>query len=161
MAPLWTIELTGWRRKIRVGTCIAISVVAAIAAAGYLLPAHHLYSAQAHSNFADGGPLPLLALAIVGIMTPWLARRRFGAGVIAGVLGAAAAIFSCVLLILAHFLSDVTYDYGELVFWLGLFALFGLGCLMLVVEPVVYLLERRRIVRVAQPAPLPVARIHQ
>jgi hypothetical protein len=54
---------------------------------------------------------------------------------------------------------DVTGLAGEGVFVIGLVGLFVAGAATFIAEPILYVVERRRIERAALPAALPVARI--
>lgn len=131
---------------------------AAVAAVGYVLPAHRVPDyGSIHSNAADGGPLPLLVAAFVFTMALVLRRYRLGAGIAAGVIGAAGAIGAVAPVVLAHLFQHVEVHYGENVFAAGVLGMFFIGAALMIAEPVLYLLERRRIEQASRPAPLPVA----
>ena len=157
---LRTIELSGaagWCRRIALG---ALPVFAAIGALGYVLPAHQLsYDEPFHSNFADGGPLSLIVFAAVAVCTFLLRGRRFGAGMLSGLIAMGGAVCALAPVLLVHMFQNPTEGPGELLFVLGLLGLFFVGAAALIAEPILYLLERRRIERAAQPAELPVARV--
>lgn len=157
---LRTIELTEGRELARKLTLGALPVFAVIAALGYVLPAHRLeHEWVFHSNFSDGGPASLLVLAGVVLCTGLLFRHgRFGAGMGAGVLGMLGAVLALAPVFLVHMFSHVDHSYGESLFAIGELGLFFTGAAVLVVEPIVFLLERRRIVRASMPVELPVAR---
>lgn len=133
---------------------------AVVAGVGYVLPAHRLrYEKTFHSNFADGGIISLVVLAAVIVAAFALRKRRLGAGVITGVIGVAGVFGSIVPVVLAHFLSRVEEGYGEMVFALGEITLLFTSAALVVIEPILYVLERRRIERESRPATLPVATI--
>jgi hypothetical protein len=137
---------------------VAIAVLALVVAVGYLLPAHRLENAgYFHSNAADGGPMPLLALAIVIVAALLLRKLRLGAGIVAGVLGAAGAFAAVAPVVLAHMFRSPELGYGEDVFVVGVMGLFIVGVAFAIVEPIVYVLERRRVERASRPVALPMA----
>jgi len=170
---LRAIDLTGGRAALRLTLFITTAIAAIVALIGYVLPAHRLeyvpptgawldLTAQAgetsfHSNLADGGWLPLFILPVVAIGLFVLRRLRFGAGFFAAVLGGGGALLVVSPVLLVHMFSKYETAAGEGVFQLGLLVLFVASCALLVAEPAVYLLERRRIIRASQPAPLPTA----
>ncbi len=157
---LRSLELTGARAVIRRCLLISLPVFAAIGAVGYVLPAHDLHNGEgAHSNFADGGVVALLVLAAAGLCTYLLRDRRFGAGFAAGVLAMGGAVFALAPVLLAHMFQRVDDLVGEGVFAVGVIGLFCAGAATLFAEPIVYLLERRRIINAAKPAALPAARV--
>ncbi|HEY5925797.1 MAG TPA: hypothetical protein VIV11_29120 [Kofleriaceae bacterium] len=157
---LRAIELSGaaaWCRRITLG---ALPVFAAIGALGYVLPAHQLsYDEPFHSNYADGGPWSLVVLAAVAVSTFLLRKRGFGAGIAAGVTAMGGAVWAVAPVLLAHMFQNPTDGPGELVFALGILGLFFVGAIAFIAEPILYVLERRRIVRATLPAELPVARV--
>ncbi len=133
---------------------------ALVAAVGYVLPAHRLQGeADFHSNFHDGGVISLFILGAVAVIAYALRNLRLGSGMITGVIGAAGAFFALMPVILAHFLSSYDEGVGQGIFIIGELALFFSGLVMLVGEPVLYVLERRRIERDSRPAELPVAAV--
>jgi hypothetical protein len=150
------VKLVGaraWIRRVWFGATIALSAIGAV---GYLLPAHQAHGVW-HSNFADGGPIPLLVFAALGVIALLLRKRGLGAGIAMGVLSTAGAIVSVVPVVLAHLFADVQHDgIGETMFASGVIGLF-FGGLFALVEPVLYLTQRRSDERVEL---IPVARIH-
>lgn len=151
------MALTGPRATIRNIGFYAVAALAAMSAIGYLLPAHRLEGETFHSNAADGGPFPLVALSIVVVAALLLRRLHLGAGMIAGILGAGGA-FACVIaVLLRHMFSSPEIAYGEHVFALGVLGSFFVGIAFVIAEPILYVLERRRVERASRPAPLPVA----
>lgn len=173
---LTAVVLTGPREVIRSIAFLVISIAATLAAIGYVLPAHRLKPLPTshsgldlapedaevafHSNLADGGPLPLLVLPLVAVLVLLLMRQRhLGTGILAGILGCGAAFLSILQVLLTHFLSRVELAYGERVFAFSMLVLLFTSVALVLVEPVLYLLERRRIEQAAKPAPLPVATI--
>jgi ABC-type spermidine/putrescine transport system permease subunit II len=157
---LRTFDLTSRRASVRQALTYVMLSAALVAAVGYVLPAHRLDGdAGFHSNFADGGVLPVILLGFAAAVVFALRKLRFGAGMISGIVSGAAAFFSVVPVILIHMFDSYEEGYGEALFAVGVLALFASGVLSLVVEPVLYVLERRRIERDARPAALPVATI--
>jgi hypothetical protein len=171
---LRSIALTGRRGLVRRAGFLVVGAAAVVAAIGYVLPAHRLVyvprragvfdlAAQPgatafHANYADGGVLPLLALAIAAVAALLLRRCRWlGAGVIAGVAGASAAVVTVMPLILVHMFSRYETASGEHLFACGVVGLFVAGCALVVVEPLLFVLERRHLARRTRPAPLPLA----
>jgi hypothetical protein len=153
------LALTGWRAVVRKLLFAAVPLAAAVALIGYLLPAHRLRGEHAfHSNFADGGPFPVLVLVFAGAIAVLLRRRGHGAGYMVGVIGAGGAIGAFGSVLLAHFLSRVEYALGEPVFVLAAIGLFFAGVALLLAEPIVYLTERRRLERDVDPQ-FPSARV--
>jgi hypothetical protein len=149
----------------------ALAVAAAATAIGYVLPAHRLVyvphsggwldlAAQPgepsfHSLLHDGGGLPLLGLLVVFLTALLVRKRGLGAGMLAGVLAVGGAFLAIVPLILVHLFARYESGIGDLVFGLGLFGTFIGGCVMTVSEPILYVLERRRIERTTRPMKLP------
>jgi hypothetical protein len=101
--------------------------------------------------------LPLVALAIVIVAALMLRRLRLGAGVVAGVLGAGGAFAAVAPVVLTHLFRTPELAYGEDVFMVGVLGLFFIGVAFAVVEPILYVLERRSVERASRPAPLPMA----
>jgi hypothetical protein len=173
---LRSTELTGPRATIRRTAFIAMIASAVIAAIAFLLPAHRLVyvpssggyldlaaqpgEAAFHSLLADGGPLSIVALltaaAFVGML---MSNRRLGAGMLAGVLAVGGAFLAIGPILLVHLFSRYETAIGDHLFILGELVLFFTGVALVLGEPVLYLLERRRIERASRPAPLPTARI--
>jgi hypothetical protein len=85
--------------------------------------------------------------------------RRLGAGMFAGVLGAGGAILAVLPTILVHLFSRYESAIGDHLFMLGVLAMFFVGIAIVIAEPVLFVLERRRIERASRPAPLPVATV--
>ena len=156
---LRSIELTGPRALIRTIAFYALLICSLAAAIGYVAPAHRLRDEHFHSNFDDGGIGSLLVLVALGVGVFLLRRMRFGGGMIAGVVAAGGAVLALAPVLLAHFLSSPEYAWGEHLFAIGELGLFFGGAALLLAEPVLYLLERRRIERASRPAPLPAARV--
>lgn len=156
------VQLVGvrsWIRRSYFGLTIAL---AAIGFAGYLLPAHRVDGRAWHSNFADGGPWPLLVFAALAAIAVVLRQRGLGAGIALGVLSTAAAMASVLPVILVHLLGDVQEGVGEYLYAASVIGLF-FGGLFAIVEPILYLTQRRaneRAARLALPA-LPIARIYR
>jgi hypothetical protein len=156
--PLRSVELTGPRAIIRRTGFVAIAALALVAAVGYLLPAHRLENAgYFHSNAADGGPLPIMALSIVIVAVLLLRKLRLGAGIVAGVLAAGGAFASVAPVVLAHMFRTPDFTYGEHIFMVGVLGLFFGGIAFAIAEPILYVLERRSVERASRPAPLPMA----
>lgn len=158
---LHRVKLTGNRAGLRRMLIGSLALFAVIGAVGYVLPAHRVGSDTAfHSNFADGGPLSLLVLMAAGVSVLLLRKRGLGAGAASGLIASVGAVIAVAPVLLAHLFSHIEEGIGEPVFALGVLGMFFLGATTLVAEPVLYVIERRRIERALRPAPLPVARIH-
>ena len=156
---LRTIELTQGRALFRRIVLGALPVLAVVAALGYVLPAHQIDPVQGfHSNFHDGGPLSLFVLGGVAVATMLLGRIGFGAGFGAGVAAMIGAVIALAPVFLVHLFQHVEQGPGETLFALGELGLFFTGAIAIIAEPIVYLFERRRIVRATLPAELPTAR---
>ena len=152
-------KLTGARALVRRCLLTALPVFAVIGAIGYVLPAHDLQNGEgAHSNFDDGGIWSLLVFAGIALCTHLLRQRRFGAGTVAGLVAAGGAAMAIGPVLLEHMFRDVTNLYGEALFEISILGLLFVGAATFVAEPVLYVVERRRIERAAKPAELPVAR---
>lgn len=168
---LTTLDLTGWRKTLRLVLFFAIAGSAALALLGYLLPAHRAayvpdsgawldLSSQPgeehfHSNYADGGPMPIFVLALAAAVAVLLRKLRFGVGFATGVVGAGASVLAVGAVLLAHMFSRQESSIGEPVFVVAVIALFVTSCALLIVEPVVHILEKRRLIAASLPAPLP------
>jgi hypothetical protein len=168
---LTTLDLTGWRKTLRLALFFAIVACAALAALGYFLPAHRAayvpdsgawvdLSSQPgeehfHSNYADGGPLPFAVLIVAAVVAFFLRKLRFGVGFATGVVGAGAAVVSIGAVLLAHMFSRQDSSIGEPVFVLAIIGLFVASCALFIAEPIVHILEKRRLIAASLPAPLP------
>lgn len=157
---LWTLELSGPRRYVRAAVFWVLAIVTAVSALGYVLPAHRLRDElEFHSNLADGGIVPLLALGAAAILTFVLRTRRFGAGFAAGISTFVCAALAIMSVFLAHFLSRVEYGIGEWMFAFSALGTVAVSVVLLVVEVMVFVLERRARERAEAPAALPTARV--
>lgn len=155
---LTEVTLTGPRALLRNALGWALVGIPVIAAIGYLLPAHQLRDGAVHSNYADGGIASLLVLLAACAVALTLRRRRFGAGMLSGGIALVAAVGALAPVLLVHLLQDMTAFYGEGVFAVGIIGLFCSGAALLFAEPILYLLERRKITRELEPV-VPVARL--
>ena len=150
--------MTAHRAAFRRTLTWLIVLGAVVAAVGYLLPAHRVFDEdRVHSNYADGGIVPLLIWALVAVIAVTCRKFRLGSGMATGAVAAGGAIAALMPVVLVHFLSRTEEHYGEMVFALGELTLLGIGATLFVVEPILYVLERRRIERDARPPGLPVA----
>jgi hypothetical protein len=173
---LRSLDLTGPRATIRRTAFIALIASAVVAAIGFVLPAHRLVYVPSsgayidlgaqpgetsfHSLLADGGPLSIVALLTAAAFVAMLMRsRRLGAGMLAGLLAAGGAVLAIGPIILVHLFSKYETAIGNHLFAIGELVLLFVGAGLVIAEPILYLLERRRIERASRPAPLPVARI--
>jgi hypothetical protein len=153
-------KLTGARALVRRCLLTALPVAAVVGAIGYVLPAHDMQNGEpAHSNFADGGVWSLFIFAATALCTYLLSKRGFGAGIVAGFVAAGGGAMALGPLVLEHLMQHVNNLAGETIFAIGLLGLFCIGAAALVAEPLLFVVERRRIERAAKPAELPVARI--
>ena len=153
------IQLTGVRAALRSVAFGLVAVTAAVAALGYVLPAHRLRDeATFHSNLADGGPASLVVLGVVIGVWLVLRARPHGAGYVLGVVAAGGAVGAVIPVFLTHLFSTVTSGVGEALFAIGVVGLFGVGAGLLVLEPILYLGQRRQLERDVDPQ-FPTARI--
>ena len=137
----------------------AIAVLPIIGALGYVLPAHRVNDeAHFHSNYADGGVAPLIAFAAVSLIALALRRRRLGARMVTGVVAMGGAFLALLPVILVHMFSRVENGPGEGLFAVGILGVFFMGLAALIAEPVLYILERRKLERDAEPQ-IPHARV--
>src|SRR5207253_2763736 len=97
-----------------------------------------------HSNFADGGPLPLVALGVVLAAAVLLREKRSWGGIVVGVLAVLAAFVAFASVFLAHFMSKYETSSGELVFALGVIALGASGAIQFIETTIDYVTTRRR-----------------
>lgn len=173
---LRSLQLTGPRALIRRTALFVILAAAVTAAIGYVLPAHRLVyvpssggyfdfagqpgEAHFHSLLDDSSPVAILVLLSAAALVALLTRtHRLGTGMLAGVLGAGGAILAVMPTILVHLFSRYESGIGDHLFGLGVLAMFFVGIALVIAEPVLFVLERRRIERASRPAPLPVATI--
>jgi hypothetical protein len=136
-------RLVGARSAIRAGAFLVMLGLAVIGFAGYLLPAHSVDGGAWHSNFEDGGAWSLVVFGVFGVLAAHLRTRGFGAGMLTGVLAIATAIASLVPVILVHFMSHVDNGPGEVMMAISVLGLAFGGVALLIVEPVLYLTQRR------------------
>jgi hypothetical protein len=136
-------QLVGVRSWIRRGGFAVMMALASIATVGYLLPAHSVEGQPWHSNLDDGGPMPVFVLAGLFALATVLRNKRFGAGILVGVLAPVAAVIALSPVFLAHLLSHVDTGIGEHLFALGEIGLFFGGVVFAIVEPILYVTQRR------------------
>ena len=154
---LGELELTRARKHTRALLGYGAAAAAALATAGYLLPAHRTAGEAAyHSYYADGGSGPLVVLLAVMAVTFALRKRALGAGILAGLIGVGGTILALSEVLLTHMFQTVEYASGELLFVAGILGGIALGAALAISEPILYLLERR--VRERHDPKLPVAR---
>lgn len=149
---LRTLELTGARAVIRRVLFAGVPVLALIGGIGFVLPAHRVRDEpEFHSNYADGGPASLLVFA--GLIAVWwfLRRKRHGAGYLIGVIATGGAVLSVLPIFLNHMFQKVETGPGEGLFGVGVLGLFGLGLVIALVEPILYLGQRRQLERDVDP----------
>lgn len=156
--PLSEIELTGVRRVIRrlLFGCIALGAMGG--AIGYMLPAHKVHDSTFHSNYDDGGLFSLVVFGVVLAACLFTFRRGHWAGYVMGLVSSVGAIAAFAPVLLSHLLSRVTYDYGEAVFSISVLALFALGPITIVAEPILFLGQRHQLERDVDPQ-FPTARV--
>jgi len=155
-ARLRDVQLVGVRAALRRGGFLVVMLLAVVGFVGYLLPAHRVEGGAWHSNFADGGVWPLVVFAGIGVTAAIARLRGFGAGMLTGVLAGVAAVAAVAPVILTHLFQSVVEGPGEIMFAVAILGLFFGGALLLIAEPILYLLQRRADRRPA----LPVARIY-
>lgn len=152
------IELAGGRAGLRRVLSWGIVTLAAIGAFGYVLPAHRVDDARAfHSNFFDGGPMPLFVFAAIALAAYALRRGRLGAGIATGVIATGGAVLALMPVFLKHFLAHVEHAYGEDLFAVGILGLFFGGAATAIIEPILYVTQRRALER--EDPQFPVARL--
>ncbi|MBA2538596.1 MAG: hypothetical protein H0V17_03090 [Deltaproteobacteria bacterium] len=138
------VELVGARAWIRRGWFGLMIALSAIGAIGYLLPAHKLEGDEVwHSNFADGGEIPLLVFGALAGLAFLLRKCGLGAGSVMGLLATAGAIASVVPVVLVHLFATVQNGIGEGMYATGVLGLFFGGALYAIAEPILYLTQRR------------------
>lgn len=140
---LGNTQLVGVRSWIRGGGFAAMMLASAVGAFGYLLPAHSVNGGEFHSNFADGGPMPLVVFGVMFVIAAVLRTKRFGAGLLTGILAPAAAIAALSPVFLQHLIADVTTGVGEDLFAVGVIGLFVGGVAFAIVEPILFATQRR------------------
>jgi len=138
------IELSRRSRIARLILFYSLALSGLVATVSYLLPAHAAGQLEIHSNFADGGWVPLFFQVVVTGITAWASRKRFGAGMISAVFSGGAASLELVRTAFAHLLSPVHSIYGDYVHLGGLVGMFGFAMLLFIIEPVLYDAERKR-----------------
>lgn len=152
---LGDVELLGVRAWIRRGLFLVMVLLAVIGFFGYLMPAHSVDGGTWHSNFTDGGPIPLGVFAAFAVIAAVMRERGLGAGMLTGVLAVGTAIASLVPVLLVHMFRHVDQGPGELMFAVAVIGLFFGGALLLIAEPILYWTQRR-----ANERKLPVARLY-
>jgi hypothetical protein len=167
---LRSISLNGYRNSVRSTLVSVLAGTAALAGVAYLLPAHRLVyvpssggwldlsqpgEASFHSLFHDGGGLPLFAMVCVAIAALLVRKSGLGTGMFTGALAAGGAVLAVMPLIFVHMFSRYESAIGDATFAIGLLGTFFVGCALFIAEPILYVLERRRIEQVTRPSPLP------
>ncbi len=157
---LLQVELEGPRAWVRGFWFWSVMMMSAIGGIGYLLPAHRLANEDWHSNYADGGVLPLISFGVVLLVAALLRKKKLGAGMLTGVIATAGAVVAVIPVILVHLFSHVETGLGEGLFGAGVFALAFGGAIMLIAEPLLYWTQRRSLERRDPPQViLPMARV--
>ncbi len=134
-------------------------VACGVAAAGYAMPAHRLKDESTfHSNYDDGGAFPFVVFVFVAASLVRLRKRKLGSGIASALACSGGAILSVLPIFLTHFLSSYDAGPGETWFAAGFFALFFGGLVMVIAEPILYVLQRAAIER-ATKITLPEARV--
>ena len=152
------IELSRGSRAVRRALFWAIAVCGAIAMFTYILPSHRLsMDDHSHSGFADNGYIRLLGLAGVTVLVAWLSRQRFGAGMIASIVAGIAAFLEFARTLFAHLFSSPIMGAPEIIHLGVLVVMFGASVVLLVLEPVLYVVERSSLERAE--ATIPTARV--
>jgi hypothetical protein len=167
---LRSISLTAHRKSIRSTMLGIIAAAAGLAAIAYLLPAHRLVyvppsggwldlaqpgESSFHSLYRDGGTLPLIALVCVASAALLLRKYGLGTGMLAGAVAAGGTVVAIAPLILVHLFSQYESAIGEHLFPFGVISTFFVGCALFITEPILYVLERRRIEHATRPTELP------
>ena len=76
------------------------------------------------------------------LLTAWLARQKFGSGMIGAFVGGIGAFLECARSVFAHLFSSPIAGNVEILHIVALVVMFGACVLMLFIEPVLYLVER-------------------
>src|SRR4051794_23092163 len=101
------IELSRGSRIVRLGLFWTIGVCSAVVALTYVIPSHRLnYETVSHSDYADGGAAPLIGAIVMTVLTAWLARQKFGSGMICAFVGGIGALLECARSVFAHLFSS-------------------------------------------------------
>jgi hypothetical protein len=150
------VELRKRGRRVRAILFGCLVASSTLTLASYFLPAHATeFQSTYHSNLDDGGYIPLLVLvAFTGLSALLSQSSRFGAGMIAGLLGAGVGFGELARFILAHLLMRVYPIYGDILHGIGTLGMFWFGMSLLVAEPILFLVERRRLERTEQHVPI-------
>jgi hypothetical protein len=143
------IELAGGRALFRRVLFAGLLGFVVLGLVGYNLPAHRLRGdADFHANYADGGVASMLVfLAVAGLVVLAWRWRRWGAGFLAGGVATVGAVGALLPVMLAHFLSSVDNTYGEAVFAIGVLGLFFAGIATAILEPILFIGQRRALER--------------
>lgn len=137
--PTEPVVLVGRRRSIHLALPLAICVSSIAAALGYVVPAHQLNGAgPMHSNWADGGALSLVILAIVATAALVLRGRRFGSGMLAGAIAMLGAALALGPVLVTHLIVHVEHGIGQHLFNAGIVATFVSGAALAIGEPLLY-----------------------
>ena len=145
---LLRIQLVNGRAALRAVLSWGVIAIATLGAIGYVLPAHRVDEAASfHSNFADGGEMPLFVLAAVATAAYALRRRGLGAGIATGVIATGGAILAVMPVFLVHFLAHVEHAAGDDLFAVGVLGLFFGGIVTAIADPILYISQRRALER--------------
>jgi hypothetical protein len=137
------IQLSRGSRIVRLGLFWAIGACSAVAAITYVIPGHRdKYETVSHSDYSEGGAIPLIGAVAMTLLAAWLARKKFGSGMICATVGAVGAVLELARTILYHLFSTPLADGLEIVHIVSLLVMFLACVLMLCIEPVLYLVER-------------------
>jgi hypothetical protein len=150
---LGAIELTGGRRSRRETLLYAMMSGSIVALALLYVPSHAFrddelkrYS-DVHSYGADLGALAPIALVAVAALALLVRRRGCGTGIVAGLLAMAVAFFTAIAAAMAHFLSNTHDRDVSSYFFAALAVVFFAGVAEVVLEPLAFVHERRRLER--------------
>jgi len=165
---LCDVTLTGWRRHLRRACNAGIAGLAALAFVLLVFERHrrdqrywdtsdpHDWGPW-HSFVAETAFLPLIGLGLT-VAAAWWARRSFPRAIVPGLLAAATSFGTFALFVVVHLFDEVDAN-GAMDIALILQApLFFLGLVQTVAEPVLPILERRRLERDEDPV-FPTARL--
>lgn len=137
-------RLENVRLLIRGGGFVLLLALAVLGFAGYVTPAHTVNGGTWHSNYDDGGAMPLLVLAAFGVVVAHLRTRvGLGAGMLAGLLGPVTAVLVLKPVFLVHMFADVQTGLGDLMMLISVMGLFLGGLAMMIAEPILYATQRR------------------
>lgn len=150
--PLHLIELTGWRRVLRQAAFFAVIGSGLVAIVAYFLPAVHRNldwdhpspDAEFLSHYAGDGVIPVVVLVSIVLSVTLLRKRTWGAGFAALAVVIVGSFFAIMPAAMGVLFQGET-AWGDAVYVCALETMVIASIALAVVEPVVFLLQRRRL----------------